>query len=328
MLTIMIALLQIPISTVLPNPSKEIALLDAHLEGGTPILYFGDSVIKGTVPSDSDKRSIPQLLEAQLSNKRVGRVSHAAYQMDLFLDYCRYVIRHPTPPEIIVIPINMRSFSPLWDLMPWCQFDVERILLSQNRFLLKAFMRPLRIFDYKPTPSITEEEFLRSDVFRGSVRIGEVEDFQGPEYRAITEGNTIRKIHANYLFPLDRDHRKMRSMRLIAEELTRAGIRPVFYVTPVDVQSCAEYEPEFAEDLAQKVHLIEEILKARNVPLIDLSTSVDPEGFFWSYDPGLLHYPNEHINQRGKKIVANRLAEFIIEGSTNGKGRHSLASVE
>lgn len=35
---------------------------------------------------------------------------------------------------------------------------------------------------------------------------------------------------------------------------------------------------------------------------------------YWSYDPAFLHYPNEHIIQQGKFLVAQRLADRILEG--------------
>lgn len=101
--------------------------------------------------------------------------------------------------------------------------------------------------------------------------------------------------------------------RQIAEELPSAGIRPVFYVTPIDVEFCSRYVPEFVEDLAKKDSIVVDVLTVRGQSVIDLSNPVAEESFYWSYDPAFLHYPNEHINQQEKFLVAQRLADRILK---------------
>ncbi|MCP4154851.1 MAG: hypothetical protein GY757_44425, partial [bacterium] len=99
------------------------------LKEKTDIIYLGDSTICSRGKKDSDDRCISEMVRDMLPRYSLGRVTHEAYQMDLYLEFCKYICRQKNLPSIIIIPINMRSFAPGWDMKPQFQFEKETIIL-------------------------------------------------------------------------------------------------------------------------------------------------------------------------------------------------------
>ena len=119
----------------------------------TDIIYFGDSTIYTLGVGDKDKRTTSEMVEEITPCYSLGSITHAAYQMDIYLEFCRYITRQKQHPSFIIIPINMRSFSPEWDRRPQYQFEMEKIILRGGllKQLLLAFYKPLRVFKYNFT---------------------------------------------------------------------------------------------------------------------------------------------------------------------------------
>ena len=60
-----------------------------------------------------------------------------------------------------------------------------------------------------------------------------------------------------------------------------------------------------AEDLFKDTELAIQKLTDNNIKVIDLSTSLKSDFFAWE------KYPNEHLNENGRKYVAKKIAEII-----------------
>ena len=94
------------------------------------VLLFGSSVEEYADSKDKDKRSISKMINS-LSNKyHVESISGVAYHMDLFLELSKYIVKNLSHPKLIIVPINMRTFSPEWDKRPEYQFEKEKKILN------------------------------------------------------------------------------------------------------------------------------------------------------------------------------------------------------
>jgi hypothetical protein len=223
--------------------------------------------------------------------------------MDIYLAFCRYIARSPNRPDTVIIPVNMRSFSPGWDRRSDWQFEEERFFL--NYPLLRAFFKPLAIFKVVSTNEITPEQYNQTPVYCDQQLVGTVRefDFMPTDPNAVTDEDIRKKFIFQYMYPLRPEHRKLRAMMDIVEVLDSAGVRLVLYITPLDMETGRKHLPErFPSRVGANIELVKSLLRDRNVEPLDLSRSVSAGNFSWTV------YPNEHLDQHGRLFVADSLA--------------------
>ncbi len=134
--------------------------------------------------------------------------------------------------------------------------------------------------------------------------LGDVRRFQAQaaSRREVLAWNLV----LNYLYVLEEDHRKLQSMVDLVELLRRHRIDVLPYVMPVDVQTGAVMVPGFRQRLTRNIEVIDSLLQRRNTELLDLATLIPATDFsFRSVEP------NEHLRERGRRRVANQLADHI-----------------
>ena len=114
-----------------PNIPTEILEFEALLRERADVLYFGDSTL--WYPRGAE--TTPQILQTLLPDQTVGEVSHAAYGFEVYHAYAEAAAREleaggdAQAPAWVVLPVNMRSFSPEWNLRPGYQFVEEQTVL-------------------------------------------------------------------------------------------------------------------------------------------------------------------------------------------------------
>lgn len=294
----------------IPEPVTRFQTL---LDEGMDILYFGDSTLWHPTGTQTTASMLQELLPA----RRVSELSHAAYGMDIYQSYINYMLRQDVRPALVIIPINMRSFSPEWDRRPGYQFTREKRVLAMGIPLTRLFGRPLGLFGgYDPV--ITQNEFLHSTVYAGDVPIGAVQDFEGSVgaspldegggeqfvyYQDLPdEADYQRLLTYYYMEQVSPAHRKLQAMLDIAQALRAAQIEIIFYVTPVNVELGDVYIGEsFRQQFAANVAVVKDELATQGVALIDLS--FDLAAYFFS--------DTEHLRQPGKRYIAETLATTI-----------------
>ncbi|HOW36095.1 MAG TPA: hypothetical protein PL155_06760 [Candidatus Omnitrophota bacterium] len=290
----------------IPN---EIKLLDFALTRGADVIYLGDSAVNWSAASDANDSSMPALLALLVRPARVVKVTHAAYQTDVFDVYSRYVVRKGYRPGYVVVPVNMRSFSPEWDLQPLWQFDRERIILNYKDTPVMKFMKPLSVFKIFE-PRISQFAYEYAPVFDGTRYLGRVRDFDNPGYYFPTDENVRKKLMFRFLYTLTPRHRKIQSLLDTVRTLKAAGIQPIVYVTPLDYQTIEKYlGTEFRVRLRDNVAVLRSLLEKEGVDLFDFSTALSREFFGWVEDSEVLRYPNEHLRLKGRMFVVYALAE-------------------
>lgn len=289
---------------------EEFTRLNKYLREKRDVIYFGDSTVYMTGEGDSDKRKMWRMLSDGLKPAySLGNITHAAYHMDLYLEFCRYIVRGKTHPRVIIIPINMRSFSPEFDMRPQYQFEKEKIVLRGgiSRLLLLAFYKLLRAFNYDFS-TVSREEFINAPVYDGTEKVGVVSDFNNKRYFNFSEKKLKNIITFFYMYTLDRGHRKLKSLRETAAVLAKHNIHAVFYTTPIDYLTCEKYFPaRFTERLKSNTELIRSVLAENGAELLDLSTGLSSDGFTWRV------YPNEYLNEKGRHFVTENLRRRILK---------------
>lgn len=293
-------------ASVSPIPLRDLA--DQALARKDAVIYFGDSVIASRHPEDVDRRTIAEMLQEELGGRRVGLVNQHGLNPTLMQSLTAYLVRRGGRPEWVVVPINLRSFSPVTDLRPQYQYVTLRLRLDHDDLLVSSWSQPLASFHRLKLDPVSQRQFEETPVYRGATQVGRIRDFEGPEFKTFSSDKLAKKFVVDYMYPLQADHRQVRSILDVADRCLRAGIRPLFYVTPVDVESGVDaVGPEFRSAVQSNTQLLRDLLSARGLDLLDLSLGLDKEAFDWKR----VLYPNEHLTERGRRFVAEQVARRL-----------------
>lgn len=279
------------------------------LRKGAEIVYFGDSVLFTRDRSDKDRRTIPQMLQSEVPNGTIATVIHGAYDASVFLGFCHVIARSPTRPSLVIIPVNLRSFSPEWDMRPQYQFTRERYQLRwYGNQIASALRQPLAVLN--AFPAATENSFRMAPVYDGYRQVGKVRDFpyDGRDLRGTLPPQTITadNLVLHYMGALRPDHRELRALREACTVLEDAGVQTLVYVTPVDCETgTALLGPRFDRQVRGNVETVRTALPSRHVRWLDLSDALSASAFSWDL------IPNEHLKQVGRQYVATQVAAHM-----------------
>lgn len=304
------------ISIIFPvSLPEEIVRLDRYLAEGVDVLYLGDSTLMLPV----GEVTTGEILQELLPDRDIGQVAHPAYGLDLFHDFTAYMDRHGIAPQTLIVPINIRSFSPAWDMRPAFQFEKERRILALGLPWARFLYRPLEIFGFFQ-PSISRQDFLDTPVYDGDVRVGRVRDFEtlaaggGLEddaenaYREVEladEDIAQAMLTYHYMFKLQPGHRKLSAMVALARLADERDVDVIFYISPVNVEQGERFlGSAFSERFAENVRVVQSRLEAAsldNVTLLNMAFDLP------AYDLT----DTEHLTESGKEHVAEAIAMAV-----------------
>jgi acetyl esterase/lipase len=295
---------------------QEVLRLQEYLDAEVDVVYLGDSTLAFPV----GEVTTAEILQEMLPEYKIGEISHPAYNLDLYLHYVRYILLSAHRPQAIVIPVNMRSFSPEWDLRPGYQFDKVKKTLTLGLSISRIFGRPLEIFGYYK-PSISQETFLNATVYRGDEPVGTVRDFEGiVDQDAVAEQGDAGFVYHDalpssededalrqaliyrYMYRLRPDQRQLQALLEIAELGHDSDVEIVFYVTPINYQQGERFLGEtFPETLNENVALVKSLVEDRQAIVLDVSRDLEAFAFV----------DMEHLREAGKEYVSAQLAAAI-----------------
>ncbi|MCL4294276.1 MAG: hypothetical protein KJ077_01040 [Anaerolineae bacterium] len=300
-----------------PELPPEILALDQQLQAGVDTVYFGDSIL--IYPEGEP--TIPEILRGLLPNHAIGDVAHPAYHLDLYERYVNYLVEHKSQVKTVIIPINMRSFSPEWDLRPTYQFEREKTILTYGPLLSTIFYRLFDTFGLFASP-ISQAEFREATVFNGDQPVGKVAEFEeligvsatraetNPTdfayYAGLPSEDEVEALKGTlvyyYMSNLDPNHRKLQSLQATSRLLKENGIKPIFYITPINYQLGEKYLGQtFRERLAENTAVIERVLRQKDGDILNLVFDLEAYNFV----------DTEHLTENGKTYIAQALAATI-----------------
>jgi pimeloyl-ACP methyl ester carboxylesterase len=301
----------------------EIVQFDRHLAEGVDLVYLGDSTLMLPV----GEVTTGEILQELLPDRRVGQVAHPAYGFELFYDYAAHMERHGASPQTLVLPVNLRSFSPAWDMRPAYQFAKERRILAMGLPLARLLLRPLEAFGFFQ-PSISQQAFLDAPVYDGDVLVGQVRDFETLADDEILEEeaeNTYREVKLedeetaqavltyHYMLNLEPDHRKLDAMVAVAELAAGRGVNVIFYLSPINVEQGERFlGSKFTERFADNIGVVQSRLDAAaldRVMLLNLAFDLPAYDFT----------DMEHLTETGKEYVAEQIA-LAVQGEQEPSG--------
>lgn len=252
----------------------EKSTLDGVRGTALDIVYLSDSSINPVI-GNTDQRSTPMMLADLLESRSVLSLNRNGTHMTLYSELIDYVFRNGWRPKVVVIPVQLRSFSPLW--LAEGQFENSLTVFRLGGGPLESFTKPvLTLTDYR-----VSEDF-------GS--------YEGARIGALDRANVMQL-----------DNPRLVSARRVVENLREKGVLGIFYFTPLNItESNSTLDPALRSMVLQNLAIIRDELVSARAVVVDLSVLVEPEMF-----PAKDRYDIGHVNQAGRMLIASELVREI-----------------
>jgi len=294
----------------------EIIALDRYLEDGTDIVYFGDSTVVEFVSGDTDERGLAQMVTDALPSKRVATLAHYAYPPEVFAAYATVLTDAPQPPKTVILPINLRCFSPSWYRRPDWQFEKEKFLLRNHNAFARAVLRPLVVFGYLDLVPISPSEYESTPVVFGESAAGTVSDYQQVLPRPGDDSSYSAHFMFEYGYSLSEDHPQLVALSDAVKQLRSAGIETISYVTPIDFERGeAVVGAAFATRVRENVETLQRVLTRAGSAPYDWSRRMDSDAF----DYGVRI--QEHLDETARTEIKDSLVELLSSEPNSDPGQ-------
>lgn len=310
-------LLSKKIEMVNNSPASEYELLKdfatRFTDSSSPAgLFFGDSVFLRVADDDQASLSLSEILRNHYESEAFV-VAGSGYHAGIFERFAALLSQMERRPRFAVIPINLRSFSPTWDLNPMYQFESELKLLAAFNIHAPSYSlvnsesesdtRSILFKCYQDKP-ITLNSFLHV--------IGSPKPVGSPEW--FDRIWLIFQCH--YAYPLSPTHRKIQSIKNIISILHNLGVAVYCYVTPINHEAGSEYCGRyFTETVRNNISTIR-----REIEITESSSFISGKvPSFWLDDFSCWfsrdyfftpHNATEHLRFAGRRFLAERIIDF------------------
>jgi len=288
-----------------PTPTElEMRALDQFRQVPTDVVTFGDSVLEHLDERDVDRRPLSTQILTGLRGCTTANLARSAYHPEIFEAVGRFVTALPqTRPRLIVVPINLRSFSNTWIWHPMYRFEELQRLLLHDSLVYTLAHRPLSAFRWYDGVAGTQDDYDRAPIYDGDRFIGP----QGPLAQIVFHGaggasrdERLRTAFVmRYSARLQADHARVVAMRNLARTLRERRVPALFYLTPVDWQEAERLAgPDIVGHITSNARLLMSVLGDAGATVNDWTRVLPHEDFSWE------ELPNEHLKETGRRAVA------------------------
>lgn len=274
------------------------------------VLLFGDSVLERTSKHDGDLRTLAALIQACMVDQDVLSISHSAFNPTMYAALARVVAHRPRRPVLAILPVNLRCFSPQWDLNPAWQFHQELAVIE--RFLADQRTVVTPIADIRETSDFFTE-FDSTPVNYPLSQLSSIGEFRALVRTQPTDDATrlqrSREIFVyHYTHPLRPVHRRLRALREAVMTLTDAGCRVLTYLTPLNHEAGVRLVGEqFRAVLRGNSATVVSALSGLSGLVSDWTEQLPDVSFFHE------DLATEHLNERGRVLLATLVVDTALD---------------
>ena len=302
-------------ASLMPFPELKF-LIETYNQMAQPPAVFcmGDSVWKRLSREDVDSRNVGQMLGDSLKHiTEIAFISHSAYNLRIYLNFIKALAVMRNRPKYVVLPINLRSFSPQWFLNPLWQFELENQVLQDYCFNPEMDIPVIEpVVEYSGIYRKFDEttvKFPLSDYQTIREFRKQIASVPGNDDDAFQRLRQIFIFH--YMHPLAEEHPLLKCLNEALQKISDMNIKTFVYITPINHQAglrfCGE---EFSTQVAINMGLIRAVINRHQsngmIHYKNYGMLLGSEYFF------NLDNATEHLNEHGRKIlVENMKKEFI-----------------
>ena len=293
-----------------PRPSPPIAQLLQHYGPAghrSEVLLFGDSVMNCVSRYDRNVVPLGRMLKDRLALQyQTCVVAEDGYHPEVFRVLTEVLLTLPNRPKLVILAINIRCFSPQWDLNPdWQHQDVidgARGFLADPTAGVPVTLAPrpseedrhryaATVVSCPGRPEATVAYYLRQIETRPA----------NPE-AALERSRDIFSFH--YLPIAVSQSRRLHSLQALLRRFRQLGCKVLCYVTPVNHEAGGRLlGRQFGESTSSTVATIQRAASAEpwspnHFTFADWSELLPSRSFFHDLDP------TEHLNEEGRIRVS------------------------
>lgn len=298
-----------------PKPYPALAMLAANYDSrwrrGADILYLGDSVVERISWHDTDKRTLDQMTADLLPNDAsLVCVARAAYHFRIYYHLLNVLRSMRNRPKLVILPINMRCFSPQWDLNPSWQFEEEIQILTAypETHRIPAIRVNADVLTYSDAERNLELDLPFTDIKRLGQFLNLIKNVPSDPEGKFYRRQQIYILH--YLNSLKRNHRRLNYLVKILDLLSDLNIFTLMYITPINCEGAVRHIGEgFMDGVRTNAELLLDVvqpyLKDGQASLLDLQEKLPSHDFFHADEL------TEHLNQSGRVKLAEMLVNEV-----------------
>jgi hypothetical protein len=302
------------------------------------VLFLGDSVLERISRFDKDTRTLDQIVAGCLDGQiSLGCISRTAYHIGVYYQFARLLRYLANKPKIFVFPINMRSFSPQWDMNPKhrCTEHIRKIEKRIGKFR-NSVDRCL----YGVDKETSRNDFLNSRVFYSGTSFHYIKEFENmiKTKPVHSDEKTFRRKHIfiyHYMHKLEPTHLKLLLLKELIKLLDDMQIFTIVYITPINFKAGLKYiGDEFMRVFNSNLRVVYDCLgcksqsalgnfvfvKHRAYAFGDYSQSLGPEYFFNEDDT------TEHLNETGRAFMAEVISKMIFDAFKLAKNESTVSA--
>lgn len=312
------------------QPYRELAQLIASYAspGSAPkVLYLGDSVLERVAHQDTNRRPLAAMMAAEVESRdgtTFSTLAHSAYNPAIQLEMLRCLARLPAHPDIILLHLNLRCFSPQWDLHPLWQFDDETTALRRFAHNPKRGAGQVRVLKNSPdlyprydaTPVCYPESSCKTLGEFRALSLTHPSD----EERQLRRWRELFIFH--YLHRLEKEHRKAVQLGQLLALCRKMSLRVLTYITPINWEAGTRLVgARFDEVVTGNIAVLEAVISRHaggGVEHLNLSRQSPSAHFFHDNDP------TEHLNEEGRRTLVGILAPVVM-GLARAESRSVLS---
>ncbi|MED3574803.1 hypothetical protein, partial [Cytobacillus praedii] len=274
---------------------------------------LGDSVMSVLAYQDMNRITLYDMLKNEIedtSNFTVEGFHYPGFHFGVFYTVLQFLVNTEKLPSIIILPINIRSFSPQWNMNP--DYQYEKIIQKIN-----SYLDSIQVSDdglYGIDKEITYSKFIeyQSLYYRG-IRELNSKFISWVNRRPLDENEFSKRYKEifkwHYMYSLTKDNRKFLLLKKIIQIMKIQDTKILLYITPINYRAGAKYAgDDFIRALNRNLQLIKDYLNediSANIHFCDFSKTL-PETSFTH-----LNDTTEHLNENGRKLLASLILEKI-----------------
>ena len=288
--------------------------MDAYSDDSPPpLLVFGDSVFLRVATDDQSPQSLGEILGAHYHDG-IFQVFGSGYHAGVFEHFSTVLEKLPARPLVAIVPINLRSFSPTWDLNPLYQFDSEIELLSSFDFNQPDY----KLLDTKPSSELDGRLVPLELDGKKTITLGGFLDIirESPAIGSKMWNRRLKTIFQyHYMYPVHSEHRKIKSLKQTIKLLMANGVSVYCYITPINYEAGINYCGDGFLKVVKKniVILRREVGSALCLALTDNNIRMfkfDDFAFrFARTEFFTLYNASEHLRYKGRDFIARQITE-------------------
>lgn len=312
-----------------PPPSSEILLNKVLLHpesDNIELLNFGDSVMSYVSKNDGNKTQLEKLLSDNLTEAGITNaiIHYAGFHLPIFWGLLLDLLSHGWQPKYVVMPINMRSFSPQWNTHPdYCHHGLVYEFWQRHEEFRSDMM-----FTNEDLRGLSFEEYIHTEEqYYGTGKKINGSFIPWVNYKSTQieeKHNKYQNLFMwHYMFKLNEKNRRLLLLDNMINWFTVKNIHLICYISPINHKAGEEYVGStFYEAYRQNLSYIYEVFQKyshEDIRFVDYSFSLDDNYFIHKNETA------EHLNYEGRLVLAKLITDQVLklrQSLTEGERGH------